>query len=59
MIADDKALFTHLDDLSRERALTDAESILLQRVIRRIDDKQHSKPHGYDRWLASQGNVIG
>ena len=59
MIEDDQTLFAHLDDLSRKRVLTDAESRLLELVIRRLDDRASQKPRGYERWIASRGKVIG
>lgn len=38
--ATDQEVFDHLDGLSRERALSDWESRLLEKVIRRLDDRK-------------------
>ena len=59
MLEDDQTLFAHLDSLSRQRALTDAESRLLELAIRRLDDRAAQKPRGYERWIATRGKVIG
>lgn len=44
-----------LDAISRERALTDAESLLLERFLSRIYCKTRRAPYGNTKELARQG----
>jgi len=51
-----RARFDVLDALSRTRALTDAESHELEKVIYELD-RRSRKPAGYDAWLKSGGRI--
>lgn len=50
---DTATLFKALDDLSRKRALTDAESLLLQRTQNRLKNSRAS--YGSNKELARHG----
>lgn len=52
---DYKAEIKRLDDLSRTRALTEAESLLLERYLTRVHRKSTRAPYGNTKALARAG----
>lgn len=52
-----QAEFNRLDLLSRQRALTDAESRQLERCMRNLARPSRARPEGYDEWVKSGGRI--